>query len=81
MNHSRIAARVKLSITNSYASVHDFAPCPISALNSIIQPWIRTSTWLDDMPSKQVRILLVDDSPVERLALGHYLRRARLHGR
>jgi len=28
------------------------------------------------MPSKQVRILLVDDSPVERMALGHFLRRA-----
>jgi CheY-like chemotaxis protein len=28
------------------------------------------------LPSKQVRILLVDDSPVERLALGHFLRRA-----
>ena len=29
----------------------------------------------NDVPSKQVRILLVDDSPVERLGLGHYLRR------
>jgi CheY-like chemotaxis protein len=28
------------------------------------------------LPSKQVRILLVDDSTVERLALGHFLRRA-----
>jgi len=28
-----------------------------------------------EVPSKQVHILLVDDSPVERLALGHYLRR------
>jgi CheY-like chemotaxis protein len=28
------------------------------------------------LPSKQVRILLVDDSPVERMALGHFLRRA-----
>src|SRR3954467_8004745 len=27
-------------------------------------------------PTKQVRILLVDDSPVERMALGHFLRRA-----
>src|SRR4051794_6679992 len=27
-------------------------------------------------PSKSVRILLVDDSPVERIALGHFLRRA-----
>jgi CheY-like chemotaxis protein len=29
-----------------------------------------------EVPSKQVRILLVDDSPVERMALGHFLRRA-----
>lgn len=29
----------------------------------------------NDVASKPVRILLVDDSPVERLALGHYLRR------
>src|SRR5947208_3493396 len=29
-----------------------------------------------DVPSKQVRILLADDSPVERMALGHFLRRA-----
>lgn len=29
-----------------------------------------------DVPSKQVRILLVDDSPVERMALGHFLRRS-----
>jgi two-component system sensor histidine kinase TorS len=29
----------------------------------------------DQVPSKPVHILLVDDSPVERLALGHYLRR------
>src|SRR5882724_1444933 len=28
------------------------------------------------LASKRVRILLVDDSPVERLALGHHLRRA-----
>ena len=28
------------------------------------------------VPSKEVRILLVDDSPVERMALGHFLRRA-----
>lgn len=28
------------------------------------------------LTSKPVRILLVDDSPVERLAMGHYLRRA-----
>ena len=27
-------------------------------------------------PSKQVRLLLVDDSPVERLGLAHFLRRA-----
>jgi CheY-like chemotaxis protein len=26
-------------------------------------------------PSRQVRILLVDDSPVERMALGHFIRR------
>jgi CheY-like chemotaxis protein len=28
------------------------------------------------LPSKQVRILLVDDSTVERMGLGHFLRRA-----
>jgi CheY-like chemotaxis protein len=30
----------------------------------------------NEVPSKEVRILLVDDSPVERMALGHFLRRA-----
>ena len=29
-----------------------------------------------DAASRQFRILLVDDSPVERLGLGHYLRRS-----
>ncbi len=28
------------------------------------------------VPAKQVRILLVDDSPVERMGLGHFLRRS-----
>ncbi|CAN5547372.1 N/A [soil metagenome] len=28
-----------------------------------------------DLPSKHICILLVDDSPVERMALGHFLRR------
>lgn len=29
-----------------------------------------------DMPARQLRILLVDDSPVERMGLGHFLRRS-----
>lgn len=30
----------------------------------------------ESIPSRPARVLLCDDSPVERLALGHYLRRA-----